>query len=156
MNFQNNVSSEGTSIYGFNAKILLRLISMDSNWSSRGGCIEINNSDLQVSNSTFTNNKGLQGGVIFAIQRSFFNVLNSTLSNNMAEDGGIVYGMGNQLSTADYKNTDNLSLKSTLVEKNWSKQNLIHILLSTMLINDCKIVDNYAQFVTHGITLISS
>ena len=39
----------------------------------------------------------------------------------MAEDGGIVYGMGNQLSTPDYRNIDNLILNRTLVENNWAK-----------------------------------
>ena len=40
--------------------------------ASKGGCIQIVNSELDTYNSTFIENTGLQGGVIFAIQRSIF------------------------------------------------------------------------------------
>ena len=42
------------------------------------------------------------------------------------------------------------------IKGNFSRQNLIHILLSSMMIQKSTLSDNYAMFVTHGITLISS
>jgi len=87
----------------------------------------------------------------------------------MADDGGVIYGMANKFSDSQIVSlnyielTDstgereaNLGLISTFVKDNWAQQNLIHILLSTMVIDGCKMDDNYAQYVTHGITLISS
>lgn len=44
----------------------------------------------------------------------------------------------------------------TEIKGNFSRQNLIHILLSSMIIEKSTMSDNYAIFVTHGITLISS
>ena len=84
---------------------------------------------------------------------------------NWAEDGGVVYAMSN---TQTYDNSlvaiedesgttlAPLRFKQSIFKENWSKQNTIHILLSIMEIKESQILDNYAHFVTHGITLISS
>ena len=49
-----------------------------------------------------------------------------------------------------------LGFVNTLIEWNWAAQNLIHLQLSTMIVSNCTMLDNYAQFVTHGVTLIYS
>ena len=49
-----------------------------------------------------------------------------------------------------------LRFSNSMIVSNWSHRNLIHILYSTMHINNCKVLDNYSLFVTHGITLTSS
>ena len=42
-------------------------INMDANFSAKGGCFEIVNSELMARDNYFTRNVALQGGVIFAI-----------------------------------------------------------------------------------------
>ena len=49
-----------------------------------------------------------------------------------------------------------LRFNSTYIYRNWARQNVIHILLSSMEIINCEILNNYAKFVTSGITIISS
>ena len=49
-----------------------------------------------------------------------------------------------------------LRFKSCDIYKNWSRQNLMQILLSSMKITNCDVRNNYAKFVTSGITMINS
>ena len=70
-------------------------INMDKNLSAKGGCLEIVNSELVARDSNFTQNVALQGGVIFAIQRTLFEIRTSLFWENMADDGGVVYAMSN-------------------------------------------------------------
>lgn len=93
VNFKNNIATQGSTVYGNSANILLRNIKMDNNMGQKGGCLWIITTELDVSNSSLTNNKAIQGGVIFAIQKTFFAVRQSTLSGNLADDGSIVYAM---------------------------------------------------------------
>lgn len=74
----------------------------------------------------------------------------------MAKDGGVLYGMANNQITApeelgvvqvigeEGQIEPPLGFVNTLVEENWAESNLIHILLSEMLIRDCEMVNNYA------------
>ena len=78
----------------------------------------------------------------------------------MADDGGVVYAMSNQVtssSTASFislwtqtedegesRLLPSLRLYSSEIKDNWSRQNLIHILLSSMDIKECRMADNYA------------
>ena len=57
---------------------------MIDNISVNGGCIRIVNTEFDANKSVFKNNKGIKGGVIFAISKAFFAVRSSTLSGNMA------------------------------------------------------------------------
>ena len=57
---------------------------MSENISTYGGCIRIVNTEFDADETVFKNNKGLKGGVIFAISKAFFAVRSSTLSGNMA------------------------------------------------------------------------
>ena len=57
---------------------------MSENISTYGGCIRIVNTEFDADEAVFKNNKGLKGGVIFAISKAFFSVRSSTLSGNMA------------------------------------------------------------------------
>ena len=88
---------------------------------------------------------------------------------NMADDGGIVYSMSNEqpanfdtqskflaIKDEDGNPLRALRFAASVIKDNWSNRNLMHILYSTMQINNCKILDNYSFFVTHGITLTSS
>ena len=55
----------------------MRGITMSENIAAKGGCIWIVSSEFDAFNSNFINNKALQGGVIFAIQKTFFAVKSS-------------------------------------------------------------------------------
>ena len=70
-------------------------INIDSNLSAKGGCFEIVNSELLARDNFFTRNVALQGGVVFAIQRTLFEIRTSLFQDNMADDGGVVYAMSN-------------------------------------------------------------
>ena len=140
---------------------------MVENLASKGGGLEIVNSELLVRDSKFLSNTASQGGVVFAIQKTLFVITTSLLEDNTADDGGIVYSMSNQVSATSTSQfiplrDDNgellpsLRFNMTDIKGNFSKQNLIHILLSSMIIEKSTLSDNYAIFVTHGITLISS
>ena len=69
---------------------------MSGNKSAKGGCIQIVNSEVSINNSTFRDNVGLQGGVIFIISNSIVEVNKSVLEQNIAVDGGILYAMSNK------------------------------------------------------------
>lgn len=60
-----------------------------------------------------------------------------------------MYGLSNQATNA-------LSFKNCTISENYGRSNTIHMLLSQLNIADSVFVNNYALFVTHGITLISS
>ena len=55
-------------------------------------------------------------------------------------------------------NTDDHALKffDSVFKNNRADQNLIHLLLSEMYIESSTFTDNWALFVNHGITLITS
>ena len=57
---------------------------------------------------------------------------------------------------ANGKSLPNLRFYNSTIQGSFSIQNTLQILQSTIIISDCRLVDNYAKFVTHGITLISS
>ena len=68
---------------------------------------------------------------------------------NLAEDASIITAFSN---IAD----DSLYFENCYFLENYGRQNSIHILLSSMTVNDSMFENNYAKFVTHGITLTSS
>ena len=73
VHFQNNVATQGATILGKQSTILMRSITMKDNIGKEGGCIKIFlNCEFDAVDSTFAKNTGMQGGVIFAIQRSIF------------------------------------------------------------------------------------
>ena len=51
---------------------------------------------------------------------------------------------------------ESLKFDDCTFSENYGKSNAIHMLLSSLSINNCTFTNNYAQYVTHGITLISS
>ena len=58
--------------------------------------MQVVQSEVSINNSTFTNNVGLQGGVLFVIKNSIVEVNDSLLESNLAVDGGILYAMSNK------------------------------------------------------------
>ena len=68
--FDNNTSSEGSTIFSVRSTILMRNITFIHNEGVRGGCIQIVSSELHVADSTFLYNNAELGGVIFAIQEA--------------------------------------------------------------------------------------
>ena len=93
VHFSYNFSPQGTTIYADDSTVLLRDITMENNYGYKGGCINIVNSELDIERSLFRRNIGIQGGVIFAIQRSLFRISDSLLFNNISNDGGVIYAM---------------------------------------------------------------
>ena len=57
---------------------------MKDNLGIRGGCLWLLTSEFDANNSEFIDNVAIQGGVIFAIQKSFFQIRNSNLIGNTA------------------------------------------------------------------------
>lgn len=43
-----------------------------------------------------------------------------------------------------------------MISENWATQDTIHILRSSLIVNNCDMVDNYAHEVTHGFTMVES
>ena len=168
INFKNNIATVGSTVYSNSATILMRGIKMENNLGFKGGCIWILSSEFDANKSSFTDNKAIQGGVIFAIQKSFFQIRNSVLRNNIAEDGGIIYAMSctNQsdgrvaryidLVDEEGELVPSLLFLNSEISHNWAIQNMMQIILSDAQISNCSINDNYSYQVTHGITLISS
>ena len=73
VHFKNNIATQGATILGQQSTILMRSITMSENIGLEGGCIKIRfNSEFDAVDSTFSKNTSMQGGVIFAIQRSIF------------------------------------------------------------------------------------
>ena len=67
------MATQGATILGEQSTILMRSIIMSENMGLEGGCIKIRyNCEFDAVDSTFIKNTGMQGGVIFAIQRSIF------------------------------------------------------------------------------------
>ena len=56
----------------------------------------------------------------------------------------------------DKEELQSLRFIDTKIEKNFSIQNLVQIISSSMSISSCELTDNYCNYVTHGITLISA
>ena len=138
-----------------------------------GGCIKIRyNCEFDAVDSTFIKNTGMQGGVIFAIQRSIFQIRNSLITENISSDGSFLYAMSNKINRSIIKETkfiqiykpnpldltgpplieESLQILDSEITYNWSEKNLIDILQSEMKISNCNILDNYSKYVTHGIT----
>ena len=68
---------------------------------------------------------------------------------NLALDASVMYGLANIAENS-------LQFENCTFSENYGKSNAIHMLLSSLYINNCDFTNNYAQYVTHGITLISS
>ena len=142
---------------------------MRNNFAAKGGCFEITSSELDAVNSTFEGNFAMQGGVVFAISGSFMQIDSSEIFKNMAQDSSVVYAMSNQLKQGFQINTVLIPLYSETgtplealrftrsnIHDNFATANTIQLLLSSMQISDCEMYDNYAHYVTHGVTLIQS
>ena len=67
VNFKNNIATVGSTVFSNSATILMRGIKMENNLGFKGGCIWILSSEFDANKSSFTDNKAIQGGVIFAI-----------------------------------------------------------------------------------------
>ena len=104
---------------------------------------------MEVSDSEFYDNQAQIGGVFYAIANSEFLIRTSTISRNFGNDASAVYGMANNSPYA-------LKFYDSIFENNEADQNLMHLQLSEMLIENSTFTDNFAKFVNHGITLISS
>ena len=61
----------------------------------------------------------------------------------------MIYGLAN---IAD----KSIQFEDCVFNENYANTNTIHMLLSSLVINECDFINNYALAVTHGITLISS
>lgn len=99
VHFLNNVASAGSTIVGVQAVIYLKDITMKNNFGVQGACASMTYTELKIVESRFEGNAAMQGGVIFAIQKTFVESIHSSFSNNFAEDGAVLYSMSN-------KNTD--------------------------------------------------
>ena len=129
---------------------------MDNNIGSKGGCIWILSSEFDANASFFTDNKAIQGGVIFAIQKSYFQIRSSLLFGNIADDGAIIYAMscknlvdGRRARYIDLMNDEGQLVPSLLfldseMSYNWAIQNMMQIILSDAHISNCNIRDNYS------------
>ena len=60
-----------------------------------------------------------------------------------------MYGLSNQAEGS-------IRFEDSLFSENYGKTNTFHMLLSSLEIDNCDFTNNYAQYVTHGITLITS
>ena len=154
--FNDNASSEGSTIYSVSSTVLLRSIRMSHNYSSKGGSIYAVNSELDAYHSVFEKNTAKLGGVVFAISKSAMKIRDSILRNNRAVDGGVLYGLSNTVDFATQKTLKYIrinkpdgtqhpaiSFQDSVIRDNWSRANLIHILLSSMQISNTTLVDNY-------------
>ena len=127
----------------------LKRIAMGSNFGNEGGGMHLVSTSVSIEESLFARNFAFQGGVIFALQKSTVRVERSWLVQNLATDGSVMVAVAN---IAD----DSLHFEDCYFIENYGKSNSIHILLSSMTINNSTFTNNYAQSVTHGVTLISS
>ena len=71
------------------------------------------------------------------------------MMQNLAFDAAVMYGLSNIAEKS-------LQFEECHFEENYGKSNLIHMLLSSLHIDNSTFTNNYAKHVTHGITLISS
>ena len=65
--FKNNVSDQGSTVYGVSSVIVFRNMTSAFNTAVRGGCIQIVSSEFEAIDSIFNNNNAELGGTIFAI-----------------------------------------------------------------------------------------
>ena len=129
--------------------MVINQIKMVGNVGNEGGCFHSVSTDIGITDSILVRNKANQGGVFFAIQKSKFDIQRNFFVQNMALDASVMYGLANIAE-------DSLKFENCTFSENYGKQNAIHMLLSSLSINNCDFTNNYAQYVTHGITLISS
>ena len=121
------------------------------NKGNQGACFQIDSfSTLTDTDSVYSENTANQGGVIFAINDSRFNFINARFSHNYAQgSGSVLYAMYNSHAKA-------LSFSSCTFERNYAELNLMQLMSSVAYIEHSKFVDNAAEIVNHGITMITS
>ena len=86
---------------------------MKDNYGMKGGCFEINHSNLQVYNSRFTGNIANFGGVMFTLSGSEVDVVKSVFELNMANDGSILNSVVNA-------SPDAIKFKDSIFRFNWA------------------------------------
>ena len=96
--FKNNVSDQGSTVYGVSSVIVFRNMTSAFNTAVRGGCIQIVSSEFEAIDSIFNNNNAELGGTIFAIQSSVMRIRRSELLDNRASIGSVVYSMANKIN----------------------------------------------------------
>ena len=67
INFQDNFSSEGTTVYSQGSEMIFDQIFMAGNFGNLGGCLNFASTEVVIKDCSFARNFANQGGVFFAI-----------------------------------------------------------------------------------------
>ena len=124
VNFFNNISPLGSTIFATFSDIEVNNQEFTKNQGFQGGTFQIDSTTvLTDANSIYKKNKAEQGGVVFAINDSQFLFKNSVFMQNFGDDGAVLYGMYNSYTRA-------LSFVNCEFTLNYSNQNLMQLMSS--------------------------
>lgn len=78
------------------------------------GVVKVFESIVEIKDSIFKGNYGVQGGVLFVTKSSKLKVSTSLFEDNLAEDGSVAYMLDNQ------QIEDAIQMREVLVKGNWA------------------------------------
>ncbi|WP_304125132.1 hypothetical protein [Methanosphaera cuniculi] len=88
---ENNATSEGGAIYNFYAKVNITNTNFNKNYAKSGGAIYQDLADMNLTNTSFIQNSAQNAGAIRNYDNSQINITNSTFSgNNATKNGGVM------------------------------------------------------------------
>lgn len=87
-------------------------------------------------------------------QDSELMMVGSRIEGNIASEASVLFVLANTFVTdAMDKEAIPLKIVDTAITHNYSKSSLVKIQRYQLLIENCKLVDNEAKYLTHGFTL---
>ena len=114
----------------------------------KGSVFYLSSSSTTLNNSAFTSNRAEEAATIMIESDSTFNCQACNFTGNYADDSSVLFAQNNDATTSLFTNSRFIG--------NTAGTNLINLLYSNVSFTNCQFLDNFAESVNHGITLISS